>query len=94
MTMTCIACGGHNVQWQGPMGRLTHTKCLDCGEIDCHAGPRGTQEGERCNRDHCRGILSFAPVENCTCFINQPCGACTSNPLQCGECGWVEEAIL
>lgn len=32
--MSCKHCGGI-VQWQGPLGALTHTKCLSCGAINC-----------------------------------------------------------
>lgn len=94
MTMTCIACGGHNVHWQGPAGRMTHTKCSDCGEIDCHHGTVGSEEGERCGRDLCQGIIRVQPVEGCTCFISPPCGACVSAPLECPECGWEREPSL
>ena len=32
--MECEHCGG-NVEWQGPLSNLTHTKCLQCGGINC-----------------------------------------------------------
>lgn len=32
--MQCEYCGG-NVEWQGPLSNLTHTKCLNCGKINC-----------------------------------------------------------
>ena len=32
--MICSICGGE-VQWQGPLSALTHTKCLQCGGTNC-----------------------------------------------------------
>jgi hypothetical protein len=32
--MTCRGCGGP-VEWKGPISRLTHTECLNCGGINC-----------------------------------------------------------
>jgi len=32
--MECEYCGGR-VEWQGPLSNLTHTKCLNCGGINC-----------------------------------------------------------
>jgi hypothetical protein len=52
--------------------------------------PPGTEEGDRCNRDGCEGLLEFAPITGCTCFISPPCRACTETPLVCPECGWEE----
>ena len=90
--MNCIACGGSNVQWKGPLGRLTHTECGDCGEIDGHQHPSGTEEGDRCGRDLCQGIIEIKPVENCTCHLGHPpCGACVSLPLWCPACHWESE---
>lgn len=47
----------------------------------------GTHEGHKCNVDGCEGILEFPPVENCSCHISPPCGACTDNLLTCNICG-------
>ena len=31
--MICASCGGQ-VEWQGPLPNLTHTKCLRCGAVN------------------------------------------------------------
>lgn len=31
--MVCSICKGI-VEWQGPLSNLSHTKCLQCGEIN------------------------------------------------------------
>ncbi len=31
--MICASCGGQ-VEWQGPLSNLTHTKCLRCGAVN------------------------------------------------------------
>jgi hypothetical protein len=46
----------------------------------------GDGEGETCNLDGCPGTLEFGRVENCSCHIAPPCGACVSNPLVCTGC--------
>ena len=47
----------------------------------------GYEEGDLCNRDGCRGIMGYNPVENCSCHINPPCSHCVENPCVCLECG-------
>ncbi len=47
-------------------------------------------EGSTCGIP-CPGVLAFPPVENCSCHLNPPCGACVNNPLTCSECGWESE---
>jgi hypothetical protein len=42
--MICCFCGGQ-VEWQGPFSNLTHTKCLNCGEINCQIVEK-TEEDE------------------------------------------------
>lgn len=32
--MICSNCNGGQVEWQGRLSDLTHTKCLDCGAIN------------------------------------------------------------
>ena len=32
--MICRLCHG-GVEWQGPIGNLTHTRCLNCGAVNC-----------------------------------------------------------
>jgi hypothetical protein len=92
--MQCVCCGSTNVKWEGPLGRLTHTKCGDCGENDCHAPPHGIEEGDRCGRDLCRGTLQWKPPENCSCHQGHaPCGSCTSAPLECTACDWESEPV-
>lgn len=56
------------------------------GHID--GGMLGWTEGEVCGRKRCKGIIEVSPVENCSCHINPPCGACTAPREYCQECGW------
>lgn len=51
----------------------------------------GYAEGEVCNRDGCEGVIAYRMVENCSCHLCAPCGACVNNPAQCPDCGWSEE---
>ena len=51
----------------------------------------GIQEGDRCNRLdddglRCDGTMSLMPVDNCTCHISPPCGACLDNQPICDVC--------
>ena len=48
----------------------------------------GNLEGERCWRNGCEGVIAEHPVDNCSCHINPPCGACTSDRAYCPVCGW------
>lgn len=48
------------------------------------------QEGDKCP-DDCGGVLAYPPVENCSCHLHPPCGACVNNPLTCPMCGWEQE---
>ena len=48
----------------------------------------GNLEGEVCWRDGCQGVIKEHKVENCSCHINPPCGACTTPREYCLECGW------
>ena len=43
------------------------------------------EEVDKCPK--CRGALEYPEIENCSCHINPPCAACTSNELTCTECG-------
>lgn len=54
---------------------------------DAHHGQgKWPEEGDKCA--HCEeGRLDFGEVENCSCHINPPCGACTNAPLRCDTCG-------
>jgi hypothetical protein len=45
-------------------------------------------EGDQCPYAGCKGRMGFQPVENCSCHVNPPCGACVDNPLVCLACGW------
>jgi hypothetical protein len=49
----------------------------------------GIEEGAVCNR-RCDGKMVLPPVENCSCHISSPCGACEDNRPMCSSCG--EEA--
>lgn len=48
----------------------------------------GYIEGEICGRNGCTGVIAEQPVENCSCHINPPCGACTEPREYCPECEW------
>lgn len=48
----------------------------------------GQEEGETCNRDGCTGTIEVADVENCSCHISPPCGACTDPREFCPRCDW------
>ena len=50
-------------------------------------GELGYTEGERCNRHGCNGIMAERAVENCSCHIWPPCGACTEERGYCPKCG-------
>jgi hypothetical protein len=51
----------------------------------------GHEEGERCGRDGCDGVIEFTKSENCSCHISPPCYSCTSTYLHCPDCGWEAE---
>lgn len=46
-------------------------------------------EGGKC--PECDGVMGFPKVENCSCHITAPCGACTSVKLTCDKCGWEQQ---
>jgi len=50
----------------------------------------GICEGEGCHRQSCTGVIERRPVENCSCHISPPCGACTAPANYCPVCGWEE----
>ena len=50
----------------------------------------GICEGEVCGRLICQGVIKCHPVENCSCHISPPCGACTAPRNFCPACGWEE----
>lgn len=54
---------------------------------EIEAGAPGEEEGETCNRNGCGGTMDWPKVENCSCHISAPCGACENNPLTCDQCG-------
>lgn len=45
------------------------------------------EEGDICPTAYCAGVLELPKVENCSCHISPPCGACTDNKLTCTACG-------
>lgn len=51
----------------------------------------GDEEGSRCARWGCSGVIKVEQVENCSCHISPPCGQCTSVGLTCPKCGWRSE---
>lgn len=48
----------------------------------------GQEDGDTCGRGGCQGVISLLPVENCSCHIAPPCGACTTPAEYCPECEW------
>lgn len=44
------------------------------------------EEGDECVNKKCTGYYEFREVEECSCHINPPCGACAENPLVCSIC--------
>lgn len=50
----------------------------------------GYEEGQRCLRDGCQGVIEIEPTENCSCHISPPCSACTAPRAFCPECDWHE----
>ena len=51
----------------------------------------GWVAGERCGRDGCTGVIENGKVEGCSCHIDPPCSACTSDWAFCPDCGWEAE---
>ena len=61
----------------------------------------GVEDGQPCNRvpepdedaprghrpTRCDGTMTLPPVENCSCHISPPCGACVDNVAVCDVCG-------
>ena len=50
----------------------------------------GFQQGDRCNRNGCIGVIDVHPSENCSCHISPPCSSCTAPRNFCPECDWEE----
>lgn len=50
----------------------------------------GAAEGETCWRNGCQGVIALHSVENCSCHLHPPCGACTAPRGFCPECDWQE----
>lgn len=50
----------------------------------------GTEEGERCGRDGCNGVIKIGHPRDggCSCHISPPCGWCTSSFYECPSCDW------
>lgn len=48
----------------------------------------GYEDGDVCNRSGCTGIIAEHAVENCSCHIAPPCGACTTPREYCPVCDW------
>lgn len=44
-------------------------------------------EGGTCPVDGCAGSLIYPEVDNCSCHLCAPCGACVDVDLECDECG-------
>ncbi len=52
----------------------------------------GYVEGEICNRDGCDGLIQEREKDgSCTCFLNPPCGYCTTNTGFCPVCDWEDD---
>ena len=51
----------------------------------------GSEDGTRCNRNGCEGIIEVVKPENCSCHVNPPCDACVDAKAGCAVCGWEED---
>ena len=51
-------------------------------------GELGYREGETCGRNGCTGVLAERAVENCSCHLHPPCGACMEPREYCPSCDW------
>ncbi len=51
----------------------------------------GREEGATCWRNGCQGVIKERAVENCSCHISPPCGACTTPREYCPDCDWSAE---
>lgn len=51
----------------------------------------GDEEGATCGRNGCRGVIAQRAIENCSCHISPPCGACTTPREWCPGCDWSAE---
>lgn len=51
----------------------------------------GDEDGAVCGRNGCGGIIQERPIENCSCHISPPCGACTTPREWCPVCDWSAE---
>lgn len=51
----------------------------------------GFEDGDKCNRRHCQGVIALHPAGDCSCHINPPCGACTAPRAYCETCDWQEK---
>jgi len=49
----------------------------------------GSETGELCNRDGCKGVIEEHEKEgSCSCHINPPCSHCVDDTHYCPECNW------
>lgn len=49
---------------------------------------KGIEEGDKCNRNGCEGILRLSDRINCSCHISPPCSYCMDREICCPECDW------
>lgn len=87
---TCRKCGGkmigegHTEPIRCEFATGWEDKEPDCLPIECEF----LHEGDPCNQPGCPGVIETKAVENCSCHISPPCGACTSACLICNTCGY------
>ena len=48
----------------------------------------GIDEGDKCNRDGCGGVMVLPKVKDCSGHISPPCNQCVENKVHCSECLW------
>ncbi|MCO7511824.1 hypothetical protein [Serratia fonticola] len=48
----------------------------------------GYNEGDKCARDGCEGVIELEPVKDCSCHLSAPCWQHTSADMYCADCGW------
>jgi len=70
-----------------------YTRAIQEGVIEI--ATFGTEEGEICNRNGCKGIIEIIPDaelvdQGCSCHLSAPCEFCMNQHLACPECGWSE----
>ena len=83
---TFYSIGGAGWRWDSKNGFTSMSDMIGKEEGDVM---KEYQEGDDCPK--CLGSMGYERVDNCSCHINPPCGACVENPLVCLKCGFNPE---